>query len=112
MIRKLLNLKREHALMRQALEWYASEDTWLRKKVSPDGQPLQWVKSKAANDRGDIARTAISGGEPASVKHLLLSLINRSKRDQVPRVITVPAPLEYSGTHQLVVAPVSSEDTE
>lgn len=88
----LRKLKAQIAIARVALQWYADPESWLRKKVSPDGQPLQWVKSQSAADRGDIARAALAGQEP-----LLRSLIARTTREQRAYRPTVPAPLSITG---------------
>lgn len=49
-------LLRENAAMRQALLWYAAEETWRRKGIHQKGAPRKkWRKSPAAFDRGHLA---------------------------------------------------------
>jgi hypothetical protein len=65
--KRLLQLERESAELRDALQWYAEERHWRRKKINAKGEPRQWVKSPASDDRGDRARTVLFRfpGEPA-----------------------------------------------
>lgn len=49
-------LLRENAAMREALLWYAAQETWRRKGIHPKGAPRKkWRKSPAAFDRGHLA---------------------------------------------------------
>lgn len=68
-----------------ALRWYANDANWQRLGVNPKGARRQWVKSPAAHDRGERARTALEFAgviDPAPRAHYL----------QLQRP-TVPAPL-------------------
>ena len=49
-------LRRENAAMREALLWYAAQETWRRKGIHQKGAPRKrWKKSPAAFDRGHLA---------------------------------------------------------
>lgn len=49
-------LRRENAAMREALLWYAAQETWRRKGIHQKGAPRKkWRKSPAAFDRGHLA---------------------------------------------------------
>jgi hypothetical protein len=46
----------ENAAMREALSWYAAQETWRRKGIHQKGAPRKkWRKSPAAFDRGHLA---------------------------------------------------------
>ncbi|OOG61417.1 hypothetical protein B0E46_15675 [Rhodanobacter sp. B04] len=54
-------LLRENEVMRQALNWYAAQETWRRKGVHQKGAPRKkWQKSPAAYDRGHLAIRALT----------------------------------------------------
>jgi len=49
-------LLRENEAMRNALLWYAAEETWRRRGIHQKGAPRKkWRKSPAAFDRGHLA---------------------------------------------------------
>jgi len=49
-------LRRENAAMREALLWYAAQETWRRKGIHQKGAlRKKWRKSPAAFDRGHLA---------------------------------------------------------
>lgn len=62
----LRRLKRENAILREALSWYANNANWRKRGTNPKGAPRTWQKSPTASDRGTRARIAIAqadGGE-------------------------------------------------
>lgn len=58
--RKRRRLERENAILREALGWYASSTNWRRRAANAKGDPVKWVKSPAAFDRGARALFALT----------------------------------------------------
>lgn len=52
-------LERENERMRDALDWYADVRNWRRGVTKAEGEPMTWIKSPAAFDRGAQARHAL-----------------------------------------------------
>ncbi|CAM5589405.1 hypothetical protein [Rhodanobacter lindaniclasticus] len=53
-------LQSENAVLRDALGFYADSTHWRRRAVHAKGEPVKWIKSQAAFDRGAFARLALS----------------------------------------------------
>ena len=68
--RKRRRLERENALLREALDWYASSTNWRRRAAHTKGEPVKWVKSPAAFDRGARARFTLTQVRPQPVAML------------------------------------------
>lgn len=68
-IKSRRRLLRENAAMREALNWYAAQETWRRKGIHQKGAPRKkWRKSPAAFDRGHLAiRVLTTIDEPDAV---------------------------------------------
>jgi hypothetical protein len=49
---RMRELERANRTLRDALSWYAKDETWRRRGVKEHGG---WVKSPAAHDRGALA---------------------------------------------------------
>lgn len=60
-------LRRHNAAMREALAWYADSDNWRRSAINAKGDPLKWIKSPAAFDRGARAKFILSQTEATLV---------------------------------------------
>lgn len=58
--RKRRRLERENAFLREALDWYASSTNWRRRAAHTKGEPVKWIKSPAAFDRGALAKFALT----------------------------------------------------
>ena len=53
-------LAHENAALREALGWYATSSNWRRRGAHAKGDPVKWVKSPAAFDRGSRAKFVLS----------------------------------------------------
>lgn len=68
--RKRRRLERENALLREALDWYATSANWRRRAAHARGEPVKWVKSPAAFDRGARAKFTLTQLQPQPVAAL------------------------------------------
>jgi hypothetical protein len=53
-------LRRENALLRESLDWYATSGNWRRRGAHAKGDPVKWIKSPAAFDRGARAKFTLT----------------------------------------------------
>jgi hypothetical protein len=53
-------LRRENALLRESLDWYASSVNWRRRAAHAKGESVKWIKSPAAFDRGARAKFTLT----------------------------------------------------
>jgi hypothetical protein len=79
-------LLRENAAMREALSWYAAQETWRRKGIHQKGAPRKkWRKSPAAFDRGHLAiRVLTQLDEPNAVTFTVALPIKRQPLQDPP----------------------------
>lgn len=94
----------EVARMRTALEWYADETNWRRIAVHQKGDPVKWVKSLAAIDRGERARRALQ----KSWSSRLFSALRVVAKHMVGETKTIVMPDE-GATATFSLVPITEE---
>jgi hypothetical protein len=66
----MFGLLRQNAIMRKALLYYASRDTYRRVGVHPKGSPVKYDPAPIVNDHGSRARAALHDASGLAILRL------------------------------------------